>query len=423
MRALGVAFALAAGLAGCGSAQDGSAGTGGAPQPGTGGAIEGTGGAPEPGTGGTIVGTGGMTPPGTGGELGTGGQMGTGGATPPGTGGATPPGTGGMAIGTGGTTPGTGGMVVIGPSGLPTPPLPSGQPVPAGTPGNLTILNWAGWKGAVSYTFDDANSSQISNYAALNGMGVPLSFFLITGKTEASNAIWATALTNGHEVGNNTQSHAQIGTGADIDAATSFLKTKLGVTAYDMVAPYGDPSYIPLAQTRFFLNRGVSNGLVGPNDSTDPFNLFCYIAPASSLASAYNAQIDQARAAAKWRIVLVHGFTGGTDGAYQPVSIDEFTSSVGYTKSLGDMWIDTMLNVGAYWRGQKTVSAVVPVTSGGVTTSWTWTWTLPDHFPPGKYLRVKVDGGTLTQGGITLVWNDHGFYEISLDAGSLTLSP
>jgi hypothetical protein len=93
---------------------------------------------------------------------------------------------------------------------------------------------------------------------------------------------------------------------------------------------------------------------------------------------------------------------------------------VNHTKSLGDVWIDTMLNVGAYWRGQKAVSSVTPTKSGADTV---WTWTLPDHFVPGKYLRVKVDGGTLSQGGRALPWNDHGFYEIALDAGSLTLSP
>jgi hypothetical protein len=63
---------------------------------------------------------------------------------------------------------------------------------------------------------------------------------------------------------------------------------------------------------------------------------------------------------------------------------------------------------------------VTPTTSGSDTT---WTWTLPAHFPPGRYLRVKVDGGTLKQGGGALTWDDHGYYEIALDAGSVTLSP
>ena len=55
-----------------------------------------------------------------------------------------------------------------------------------------------------------------------------------------------------------------------------------------------------------------------------------------------------------------------------------------------------------------------------------WTWDVADFsdpFPPGKFLRVTTDGGTLKQGDKTLTWNDHGYYEVSLDAGTLTPSP
>ena len=47
----------------------------------------------------------------------------------------------------------------------------------------------------------------------------------------------------------------------------------------------------------------------------------------------------------------------------------------------------------------------------------------PDHFPRGRFLRVRVDGGTLRQLQGPLVWNRHGYYEVSLDAGLLVLSP
>jgi hypothetical protein len=38
-------------------------------------------------------------------------------------------------------------------------------------------------------------------------------------------------------------------------------------------------------------------------------------------------------------------------------------------------------------------------------------------------LRITVAGGTPSQSGRALTWNDHGYYEIALDAGSLTLGP
>ena len=102
------------------------------------------------------------------------------------------------------------------------------------------------------------------------------------------------------------------------------------------------------------------------------------------------------------------------------MGFDTFVASVQHAKSLGDVWIDSVVNVGAYWVAQKLFAAAAPSTEGDVTT---WAWTLPEHFPSGKYLRVVVDGGTLSQAGAPLTWDPHGYYEIALDPGSLTLAP
>ncbi len=352
------------------------------------------------------------------GAAGSGGATSTGGA--PTTGGTTSiggaPTTGGTAS-TGGTTASGGttsyacGLPVAGTTGIPK---------PSGTPGNLSVLNWAANKGAVTYTFDDGNSSQISNFAALDALNVRMTFYLVTGWAGASNAIWSQAVARGHELGNHTQSHASAATAADIDAATTFIQARFGVKAWTMAAPNGDASYASLARTRFLINRGVSNALIMPNDSTDAFNLPVYIPPAGASASVLNSQIDTAQSSGGWRVVLVHGFTGGSDGAYQPIALSEFTSSVSHAIGLGNMWIDSMVNVGAYWRAQKVLSTVTPTTSGS---DQTWTWALPANFPPGKCLRVTVGGGTVKQAGKALTWDTHGYYEISLDAGAVTVSP
>lgn len=306
-------------------------------------------------------------------------------------------------------------------SGLPIPPGQGPVPRPKGAPGNLVILPWAGFRAAVTYTFDDANSSQIEHYPELQALGVPMTFYLTTGKPEAAHPVWAQALKDGHELGNHTTNHARTGRPANIDGASDFIRQTFGVEAWTMAAPFGDPSYPPLAATRFLVNRGVVNGLVGVDDNVDPYDLYCY-APSSesTRASDFDAEVDSARAAGKWRIILNHGFAGGSDGAYMPVKIEEFVASVKHAKATGDVWIDSMVAVASYWRGQRAVAAASPIISGASTT---WTWAMPTHFPPGKYLRVKVGGGTLSQNGKPLPWNEHGYYEVALDAGSLTLSP
>ena len=335
---------------------------------------------------------------------------------PPATAGAAKP-----AAGSGSASPALP-PIVRGPSGLPVPPGGGGVPRPNGAPGNLTVLDWAGFTAAVSYTFDDTNSSQIQHYRELQALGVPMTFYLITNKTaELSDAVWPQAVKDGHELGSHSRSHRHTGTDADLDAADADLRQRFGITVYTMASPYGDSSYPPLATKRYLINRGVVNGAMAPGDDTNPFNIFCYVPPTNAAAGAFNAEVDAARGARGWKTVLVHGFTGGTDGAYQPVSIGEFVAAVSYARSLGDVWIDSVVSIGAYWRAQKMFSGISPTSAGN---SKTWTWTLPAHFPPGKVLRVRIDGGTLTQpGGRTLAWDDHGYYEVALDAGSVTLSP
>ena len=326
---------------------------------------------------------------------------------------------GGMYASRGGSVA-TGDVHVNGLSALPVPPGDGGAVKPSGAPGNLKVLDWAGFKAAVSYTFDDTNSSQIAHYAELQALGVPYTFYLITGKPEINDPTWPQAVLDGHELGNHTKSHNKTATEEDIDAASDVLAEKFGVTTWTMAAPYGDGSYVALATPRFLLNRGVSNGLIGPKDNINPFNTYCFIPAEKAPVDDFNAQLDQARKNDSWRIVLVHGFVGGTDGAYQAVEFDQFAAAVTYAKSVGDVWIDTMVAVGSYWRGQKAFAQAQMTTSGDSTT---YSWTLPPHFPPGRVLRVTVDGGTLTQNGAPLEWNDHGYYEISLDEGSLTIAP
>jgi len=75
---------------------------------------------------------------------------------------------------------------------------------------------------------------------------------------------------------------------------------------------------------------------------------------------------------------------------------------------------------GAYWLGQRVFEAAAPTEANGQTTR---SWSLPTLFPKGRVLRVAVDGGTLWQGGAPFAWERHGYYEVALDAGTLTWSP
>jgi peptidoglycan/xylan/chitin deacetylase (PgdA/CDA1 family) len=321
---------------------------------------------------------------------------------------------------------------------------------PSGTPGNMKVLNWAGFKGALSWTFDDNLASMLAHYPDLNAVGVPLTFYLVCS-TEGSNQVWHDAVAAGHELGNHTMHHCNsdgngcafgnaVGTqdpNNEIDQCTTQLMSEYGLGGvYSMAAPNGDSGWDALASTRFLVNRGVSSsGGVLPNSNSDPFNLQCHISngPDNGVPDATNSQLaagtggfneitDATAASGKWDTILIHGF-GPNDYGYHEVQISEAVLALQHSKDqrdAGNVWVDTVTAIGAYWRAQKVVSAVTPVTSGS---DITYSWTLPAHFPPNMYLRVTVDGGTLTQCGTALTWNDHGYYEVALDAGSVTISP
>lgn len=335
------------------------------------------------------------------------------GATPP----PPPPGGGG------GTPP---------PDGI---PLPSASVALQGvTVGPLTILNWGGFKAAASFTFDDSQPSQIEHFADIQSVGVPVTYYITSGvSSEANyNSTWTAAVKAGDEIGNHTEDHCHtdltgcitnMSTGSlatEIDNGTSFITQHYPQKAvWTGASPYGDTGYDSLASTRFLVYRGVAGGSVKPNDGTDPFNLPCHLAAQGETAAQFNAVTDAARSAGAWQIYLIHTITPTSSIWFNPVAVTDVTGAMSHAKTSGDTWVDSVVNVAAYWRGLKTVAATKPTTSG---TTTTWTWKLPAHFPTGKFLRVTVPSGTLSQNGSAITKNSHGFYSISLDAGSLKLT-
>ncbi len=338
--------------------------------------------------------------------------------------------------GGGGAGAGGAGRITSPVSGLPDPPT-TGVAQPSGAAGGLTVLDWAGFKAAVSWTFDDSQPSQIAHYAELAAVGIPMTFYItIVNDTEYNyDTTWAQAVVDGNEIGNHTVHHCHADlTGCssgtadatleqEIDDCTSYITQHYPAQGgvWTAASPYGDTRYDADDMTRFLVNRGVVSGMVGtgPYDFTDPYDLPIYLAQPMDTAVNFSAQIDEAHKIGDWLIILVHTITPTDQVWYNPVAITDVTGAMSHGRSLSDVWNDSVVHIAAYWRAQKMFAALTPAIAGGAST---WTWTLPASFPPGQFLRVTATGGTLTQGAITLPWDAHGFYEVSLDAGTLTLS-
>lgn len=320
---------------------------------------------------------------------------------------------------------------------LPIPPVRTDQARPAGAAAKLRVLPWAGFSAAVSYTFDDTQPSQIEHWGELKAQRVRSTFYVNPPQNWYANYdnTWKDALAQGSELGNHTMHHCWVKdvgnqtncanslatVAAEIDDTTTYIKNIFGQTdVWTFAYPFGDTNYQAAAQTRFFMGRGVPQGLIGAGDSTDAFNLPVMSHPGGDPVSLFNADIDSALTQGRWMVFLFHTLLPTSYNWYGGEDIAVVTGSMAHAKALGNVWLDSVVNVGAYWQGQKLLQAATPTTVGNQTT---WTWILPAHFPPGRKLRVLVDGGTLSQNSSPLTWDGHGYYEISLDAQSLSWAP
>jgi len=338
--------------------------------------------------------------PGTGGAAGA--SAGGSGASGSGAGGSSAGGSGAGGSAAGGSGPGA----TFKCDNLSLAPSMTGVAKPAGAAGGLKVLDWAGFKGAASFTFDDNTPSQLANYAALKATGGHFTWFLIA--SSAGSGYKAT-IADGQEIANHTQTHPGSASQAEVTNAQNTLKTNFGVTVNSMAAPNCADAWAAFAApANLFQNRGPCGNVstVGPRDNTDPFRLPAYLPATGEASGTMSATIT----AGKWRIFVIHGFDS-QNGTYQPVPIANVTASM--SKAVTDgFWVEGMTNVGAYWQGQKLIPA-------SATTSATWT--LPAKFPPNMCVRVTTTGGVVKQKGETIAWDPHGYYQISLDAGAVTV--
>ena len=305
--------------------------------------------------------------------------------------------------------PPTGGAASFKCDNLSLAPTATGVAKPAGAAGGLKVLDWAGFKGAASFTFDDNRPSQLPNYNAMKATGAHFTWFLIASSADKNG--YKATIADGQEIANHTQTHPQnMYTQAEVTNAQTTLKTNFGVDVHSMAAPNCKDEWKPFAApAKLFQNRGpCGGGTVSPRGTTDPFSLPAYMPPTNASSTDMTGQL----AMGKWVIYVIHGFDLNDASTWQPVAIANVTAAM--SKSVSDgYWTEGMTNVGAYWQGQKLIPATATTSA---------TWTLPANFPPNMCVRITTTGGTVTQKGTAIAWDPHGYYQISLDAGEVTVN-
>lgn len=373
---------------GSGSAVSGGPSTGGGGAAAAGGPSGTAGSAPTAGS----AGTGGS--PSAGGSPGAGGKAGTGGSS-----------SGGSSSG-GSSSGGSGPTTAVKCDNLSLAPSMTGVAKPSGAVGGMKVLDWAGFKGGASFTFDDNTPSQLDSYSALKATGGHVTWFLIAGS--ASKAGYQPTMADGQEIGNHTQTHPQSVVANEVSQAQQTLKTNFGIDVHSMAAPNCTDGWkTQAAPAKLFQNRGpCGGGTISPRGNTDPMSMPAFMPSEGAAASELTGQLSNG----KWTIFVVHGFDS-RNGTYHPVPIASVTGAMSKAVSDG-YWVEGMTNVGAYWQGQKLIPDSAKTSA---------TWTLPANFPPNMCVRITTTGGTVKQKGEAIAWDPHGYYQISLDAGAVTI--
>jgi hypothetical protein len=287
----------------------------------------------------------------------------------------------------------------------------------------------------VCLTFDCGDPSQLDvALPALNSRGIKATFFLIGNQTNRKDD-WRKILLSGHEIGNDSLDSvhvADLKSSRDMDAqvtgAQNVLQKEFGITLYSYAYPFGEasPQMETLVAQNHLLARGgavseSSNLKIGQDP--DWMNL-----PSRSMGPGlpwpvYQGWIDQDLKDQTWLILRIQSLDSSTVGGHAFTS-NLFTQTLDYLQTK-NIWIDTFLKVGSYFRAQKIFEKAVMEKSSN---RYKYRWNVPNVFPPDVSLRFKIEipagvGGVYApaQGGKTLKADREGFYTVEFNRGEMDL--
>ena len=296
----------------------------------------------------------------------------------------------------------------------------------------VSVAPWNGHKAAVSLTFDDSDPSHLDvAIPELNQRGLHGTFFLIVNRTDRKDE-WRKAMEQGHELGNHTldHDHASDLTPAQeesqVEGAQAVLRKTFGIPIYSFAYPYTEIS--PglrkwVGQTSFIARGGYGDGnyYMKPETEPDWLNIPSQMTQTDTPFTTYKNWLDRDFQSGAWMVFMIHGLEG-TPWGYQPISKKIFGQILDALQAR-DFWVETFSGVGAYWKAEKIFEKALPSESAD---GRQWTWNLPENFPAGVTLKLKVEKNTgspsveLSQKGRVISPDGQGFYAVPMDAQELT---
>jgi peptidoglycan/xylan/chitin deacetylase (PgdA/CDA1 family) len=292
----------------------------------------------------------------------------------------------------------------------------------------LEVLPWNGYKAAMSLTYDDADPIHLDvAIPEMNKRGIRGTFFLIA-KNMTRDEEWKKAFDAGQEIGNHSWTHRHVADfkpgdeKLEVEQAKDKLEKLTGSPVLTFAYPFVEISpelKKSVAANDFIARGGGGAAYLTPDMDPDWFNLPSQATMTAYAYETYKGWADQALSGGAWAILMIHAIEGST--WYQPIPKATYLSFLDYlAKNSKDLWIAPFGEVGAYWRGQKTLESAIPDKPSD---HLELSWKNPDHFPKGVQVKVLIQGAGLlvSQKGQELKPISKGTYLVSLDAAELTL--
>lgn len=273
--------------------------------------------------------------------------------------------------------------------------------------GPVTTVPWNGYKGAVSFTFDDGLESHVNalNEILLSMPDVKVTLFLsyISAHFQMSPFAFFDMFYNGHEIGSHGRNHLFL---LEYESEPKILESEIVNFADELetLAPSLEITTFasPFCQTssivrqyikkRFFLNRDcVENGRSDWSVPAEWYSMPSLLWDSGLMTQEYvEAVLDSTAENNEWQVLLFHQVVVDSNPmAIAPETIQKLFKHARENQ----MWISTFSTIGAYYRAHFILDSAKakPVEDG-----YRVMWKLPsEHMPKSVKVRVRLDASSI----------------------------
>lgn len=282
----------------------------------------------------------------------------------------------------------------------------------------ITTVPWDGHPGAVSFTFDDCEISQLNNLGDYfeKNQDIKVTFFLTGGMNAGNQPKYFPMVAKGHEIGNHSKTHSDLtAAGANLKSEITEYKHTLESNGdFDVVAfatpycYYNDAVEAEIAKEHI-VNRNCQGATKYKWDEEpiwERISSDCY----QGNTQQSKGNMSEAKQKNAWTVQLNHNVDGRGFG--YGIEPSDMISIMDEAKAQG-LWRAPMGRVAAYYRAHFVIDKA---TSTEVDGGFKVTWTSPHPAMPRSVpLRVKIEGAegkTVKQKGKEIQAESDGSYVI-----------